>query len=212
MARPSATSPEDVFINCPFDAQFRPLFQALIFVIYACGFRARSARELDDGGQTRIDKLYGLIETCRYGIHDLSRTELDRTHRLPRFNMPLELGIFLGAKRFGGSKQKQKRLLILDIEPYRYQKFISDLAGIDIHAHDGQPERAIAATRDWLANVSRLQLPGSQPLIRLYRRFGRVLPRLAKEIGVDATNPPYVDFERMLTGWLLASKGAAARR
>lgn len=76
---------------------------------------------MDDGGQTRIDKLYGLIEACRYGIHDLSRTELDKTYRLPRFNMPLELGIFLWAKRYGGSKQKQKRLLILDIEPYRYQ-------------------------------------------------------------------------------------------
>lgn len=58
--------------------------------------------ELDDGGQTRIDKLYGLIGECRYGIHDLSRTELDDVNQLPRFNMPLELGLFLGAKRYGG--------------------------------------------------------------------------------------------------------------
>lgn len=113
-----------MFINCPFDDKYRALFHALIFGIYACGFRARSARELDDGGQTRIDKLYGLIDACRYGVHDLSRTELDKTHRLPRFNMPLELGIFLGAKRFGGRRQKEKRLLILDIEAYRYQKFV----------------------------------------------------------------------------------------
>ena len=55
--------------------------------------------------------------------------------------MPLEQGIFLGAKRFGGTKQRDKRLLIFDIEAYRYQKFISDLAGIDIHAHQGRPER-----------------------------------------------------------------------
>jgi hypothetical protein len=89
------TSADDVFINCPFDLDYAATFQALIFTIYACGFRPRSARELDDAGQTRIEKLFNLIHECRYGIHDLSRTDLDATFGLPRFNMPLELGIFL---------------------------------------------------------------------------------------------------------------------
>ena len=129
-------SPDDVFINCPFDLEYNPTFRALVFAIYACGFRPRSALELDDGGQTRIEKLFNLIDACRYGIHDLSRTELDAKHGLPRFNMPFELGIFLGAKRFGAG-QKAKRALILDIDRYRYQKFISDLAGMDIHEHGG---------------------------------------------------------------------------
>lgn len=61
-------SADDVFINCPFDNDFVPTFRALIFAIMACGFRPRSARELDDGGQTRIEKIYGLIEECRFGI------------------------------------------------------------------------------------------------------------------------------------------------
>ena len=124
MAGRERTSLDDVFINCPFDDEYGPTFRALIFAVYACGFRVRSARELDDSGQTRIDKLYGLIEDCRYGIHDLSRTELDAANGLPRFNIPLELGIFLGAKRYGGPAQKLKRTLILDVEPYRYQRFI----------------------------------------------------------------------------------------
>ena len=110
-------STDDVFINGPFDADFNPIFQALIFTIYACGFRPRSARELDDSGQTRIDKLYNIIEECRYGIHDLSRTELDDKYWLPRFNMPLELGLFLGAKRYGDTAQGKKRLLILSPSP-----------------------------------------------------------------------------------------------
>ncbi|HEV2817827.1 MAG TPA: hypothetical protein VGW40_11490 [Allosphingosinicella sp.] len=55
--------------------------------------------------------------------------------------MPLELGLFRGAKRFGNKAQKLKRALILDIEQFRYQRFISDLAGIDIHAHGGDPAR-----------------------------------------------------------------------
>lgn len=108
MAGRQQTSADDVFINCPFDHDYAPTFGGLIFTIYACGFRPRSARELDDGGQTRIDKLFVLIDECRFGIHDLSRTELDEINQLPRFNMPLELGIFLGAKRHGGAVQKAK--------------------------------------------------------------------------------------------------------
>ena len=161
MAARERTSADDVFINCPFDRDYSPIFNALIFTIYACGFRPRSAKELDDGGQTRIDKLFSLIEECRFGIHDLSRTELDAVNQLPRFNMPLELGMFLGAKRYGGAAQKAKRVLILDTEQYRYQRFISDLAGMDIHAHASDAVNALRETRDWLANVSRRENTGT---------------------------------------------------
>ena len=197
-------STDDVFINCPFDSDFKPIFQALIFTIFACGFRPRSARELDDGGQTRIDKLYGLIEECRYGIHDLSRTELDDENRLPRFNMPLELGLFLGAKRYGNNAQRDKRLLILDIERFRYQRFISDLAGMDIHEHDGKVEPAIRETRDWLANVSRRQISSSDKIVRLYDQFIADLPALAAALEFEQEKIPYVDFERIVVGWLTA--------
>lgn len=194
-----------MFINCPFDDAYRPTFRALIFAIYACGFRPRSAMELDDGGQTRIDKLYGLIGECRYGIHDLSRTELDAAHQLPRFNMPLELGLFLGAKRFGGKAQSAKRLLILDVERYRYQRFISDLAGMDIHGHGGDAIEALRKTRDWLANVSRRQLPSADRVARLFQTFTADLPALAADLEFDPANIPYVDFERMIVGWLLTA-------
>lgn len=194
-----------MFINCPFGDAYRPTFRALIFAIYACGFRPRSAMELDDGGQTRIDKLYGLIGECRYGIHDLSRTELDAAHQLPRFNMPLELGIFLGAKRFGGKAQSAKRLLVLDVERYRYQRFISDLAGMDIHGHGGDAIEALRKTRDWLANVSRRQLPSADRVARLFQVFMADLPALAADLEFDPANIPYVDFERMIVGWLLTA-------
>ncbi len=198
-------SPDDVFINCPFDGDYTPTFRALIFTIFACGFRARSARELDDGGQTRIDKLYNLINECRYGIHDISRTELDPVHHLPRFNMPLELGIFLGAKRYGGKEQKLKRLLVMDIEQYRYQRFISDLAGVDIHEHGGDPIRALCETRDWLANVSRRQLPSANRVAGIYTNFCDDLPALAAELEFDPANIPYVDYERIVASWLVSA-------
>jgi hypothetical protein len=203
-------SPEDVFINCPFDSDYRDIFRALIFVIRACGFQPRSARELGDGGKTRIAKLYDIIEESRYGIHDISRTELDATHQLPRFNMPLELGIFLGAKQYGGPSQRRKLVLIFDTEPYRFQKFISDLAGMDIHAHGGDVEIAISKTRDWLVNVSRKQLPGDKGLIRRYHEFLAELPSLANKLDLDAATASYVDFEKMLEEWLLSTQAVSS--
>ena len=197
-------STDDVFINCPFDPDYKPTFQALVFTIFACGFRPRSARELDDGGQTRIEKLYELIEECRYGIHDLSRTELDDEFQLPRFNMPLELGLFIGAKRYGDKAQHDKRALILDVERFRYQKFISDLAGMDIHEHGGEPPAAVRETRDWLANVSRRQIASGDRIVRLYEQFIADLPALAAKLEFDPAKIPYVDFERIVVGWLTA--------
>lgn len=199
---PARLSTDDVFINCPFDSDYKLIFQALVFTVFACGFRPRSARELDDGGQTRIDKLYNLIEECRYGIHDICRTELDDDNGLPRFNMPLELGLFLGAKRYGDKAQHDKRLLVLDIEKYRYQKFISDIAGIDIHAHGGKAVEAVCETRDWLANVSRRQISSGDKVVRLYEQFAADLPALAAALEFDPKKIPYVDFERIVVGWL----------
>jgi hypothetical protein len=202
LAAKFAPSIDNVFVNCPFDDEYAETFRALIFAIGACGLRPRSARELDDGGQPRIEKLYTIIEDCPYGIHDLSRTELDDNNHLPRFNMPLELGIFLGARRYGRPQQCAKRLLILDTEPYRYQKFISDLAGMDIHAHSAQPETALVKTRHWLTNVSRRQLLGEQELLTRYRAFRTELPGMAVKLDLDPDRLTYIDFEFILAGWL----------
>lgn len=198
----AALSTDDVFINCPFDNDYAATFQALVFTIYSCGFHPRSARELDDSGQTRIDKLYRIIEECRYGIHDLSRTELDPKTKLPRFNMPFELGLFLGAKRYGSKPQQDKKVLILDVEPFRYQRFISDLAGMDIHEHGGKPNVAVRETRNWLANVSRRDIESPDRIEQLYRKFAGELPQIADNLGFDPGKIPYVDFERIVISWL----------
>src|SRR6266581_591465 len=136
-----------VFVNCPFDAQYKPLFEAIVFALLACGIRPRCALEIDDSSEVRIDKIFKIIAECKYGIHDISRTEVTSASGLPRFNMPLELGMFLAAKRFGAGKQRQKVCLILDSKPYRYQQFISDIAGQDIQVHHNGVQGAIAVVR-----------------------------------------------------------------
>jgi len=86
----------------------------LVFVTYDLGFVARCALEEDDASELRLSKIERIIEDCQYGIHDLSAVALDQTTKLPRFNMPLELGLFLGCRRFGGENHRKKKCLILD--------------------------------------------------------------------------------------------------
>ena len=95
----------DVFINCPFDQQYQPLLRAILFAVHDCGFRARSALEVEDSGEVRVQRILRIIGDSPYGIHDISRVDT------PRFNMPLELGLFLGAKSFGEPEQQAKRCL-----------------------------------------------------------------------------------------------------
>ena len=73
----STTYPTSVFINCPFDNSYLELFRAVIFAVHDCGFVARSALEIDDSGQVRIEKIIAIIRQCQYGVHDISRTDLD---------------------------------------------------------------------------------------------------------------------------------------
>jgi len=97
------TRPRDyanqVFINCPFDAHYEPVFDALIFAIFDCGFIARCALEFDDSSQNRLERIFPIIDQCKFAIHDLSRTEPDPVSCLSRFNMPSNWAFFSGAKR-----------------------------------------------------------------------------------------------------------------
>lgn len=98
-----------VFINCPIDGRYRPIFNAIVFAVYDLGFVARCSLEEDDAGDFRLSKIERMIEECRFGINDLSAVALDPVTNLPRFNMPLELGLFLGCRRFGPRNQSKKR-------------------------------------------------------------------------------------------------------
>ena len=192
-----------IFINVPFDRRYRKLFDAIVFAVHDCGFMARSAREQDDGSQVRLQKLYEIIGDCRFGIHDLSRTSLDAEYRLPRFNMPLELGIFLGAKRYGGAKQGHKSCLILDREPYRYQIFCSDIAGHDIRAHYDDVGLVIAAVRDWLrTSHPTSRIPGPGRMQERYVEFRLELPTAARGANLSVQELNFLDYRTLVAGWL----------
>jgi hypothetical protein len=199
-----------VFVNCPFDRTYKPVFDSIVFAIIHCGFRARCALEIDDASQVRIEKIFSIVEECRFGIHDLSRTQLDAVSRLPRFNMPLELGMFLGVKRSGDARQPAKMCLILDRQPYRYQKFISDIAGQDIRAHASRQRDAVSLTRDWLRSCSGRAMPGGIEIYRQYLQFRRDLPQLCTRLRLEISEATFNDFISIIAEWLKAELASQA--
>ncbi|MFQ5525863.1 MAG: hypothetical protein ACE5GX_06330 [Thermoanaerobaculia bacterium] len=197
---------DSVFINCPFTADYRPLFQALVFAVADCGYVPRCSLERSDSSESRIDKIFRIINGCRYGVHDISATELDPTHNLPRFNMPLELGIFLAAKRFGGPKQKKKTCLVLDSHRYRYQKFCSDIAGQDPKAHQGKPKQALVCVRDWLKDEKPDEmLPGGTAMYKRYQTFQKDLPLICAAQQLEPGELKFNDLTTVLEVWLNAN-------
>ena len=183
------------------------MFDAIVFAITDLGFVARSAREEDDGGEFRLEKIQRIIEQCRYGVHDISAVELDSTHQLPRFNMPLELGLFLGCKRYGGSSQRSKVSLIFDRDPYRYQVFMSDIAGQDIHSHGNDVKTAIAELRTWLATASKhTRLPGGKDIFERYQRFQADLPGLCNDAKLEPAEVTFKELRQMVVDWLMRNR------
>lgn len=204
---PTRLRTKDVFINCPFDDAYKPIFQAILFTVYDLGFVARCALEVDDAGEVRLEKIMRIIGQCAYGVHDISSVGLASGTNLPRFNMPLELGLYLGCKRFGGGAQHKKACLILDIDQYRYRASISDISGQDIHAHKGEPKRAIAEVRNWLANVSKTKgLPGGAEIAARYARFIRDLPSVCKKLKRQPKDLTFADFSEMVEIWLKVAR------
>ena len=194
---------DNVFINCPFDSDYNLLFEAIVFAVHDCGFIARCALEEGDVSQVRIDKIYNIIAECRYGIHDISRTELDEKTCLPRFNMPLELGIFLGAKRFGVEEQQRKKCLVMDRELYRYQKFISDIAGQDVLSHDNSPKNVVKVVRDWILNASdRRTIPSGSTIWNHYQDFLKDMPYIAQRFQLEVKDLIFNDYTFIVAEWL----------
>lgn len=140
----------NVFVNCPFDESYKPLLKALLFTISHLEFSPRIASERLDSGETRIDKICQLIEASKYSIHDLSRLRVEGEREFSRLNMSFEYGIDYGARQYGSASLQSKRCLVLEKNPYDYQKALSDISGIDIENHGDKPDELVRAVRDWL--------------------------------------------------------------
>ena len=100
---------KNVFINCPFDADFVVLLRALLFTILYFDFEPKLS-QTKSSSDIRINQIKKYIGESKYSIHDLSRSRPLQENDLPRFNMPYELGLDIGCAEWGKGKYKNKRI------------------------------------------------------------------------------------------------------
>jgi hypothetical protein len=160
-----------VFINCPFDDDFAPILQAMLFCVVYLNFHPRIATERSDSGDNRLEKIKELIQSSRYSIHDLSRCQAVRPGEYYRLNMPFELGLDYGFREYFDDGRTNKKILILEEKPFRYQAAISDLAGCDIQAHAGDFEKAVRKVRNWLVSEGGAENHGASRILGAYIDF-----------------------------------------
>ena len=188
------------------------MLRALLFTLVFCGLDPRVASESSDSLQARLEKISDMIKGSRYSIHDLSRMAAKKAGELARFNMPFELGIDFGSRIFGGGKFGRKKCLIFDEKKYRYQKSLSDLAGIDIEVHKGNPDDLIMKLREWIRNDLNIKCePGTQ-LCDLYKIFYGDFKAVMKQEGfrqkdINVMKPK--EFIYYIKNWIEEGKLAA---
>lgn len=179
---PPQPDPSAVFLNIPYDEEFRDLYIAYIVGLCQLGLVPHIASEIP-GGDRRLDRIFDLIKSCRYSIHDLSRVELGQSpSAVPRFNMPLELGMTIAWQKL---RPSQHTWFVWEAEPYRLQRSTSDLNGTDPNIHFGTPEGVLGEMRNTFQPD---RAPSIQALVDLYRFISNSLNAVLRRNG---TRNPY---------------------
>jgi hypothetical protein len=197
-----------VFINCPFDKQYEPILQAILFCITYLRLTPRIARERANSAESRLEKIRELIEGSKYSIHDLSRAQATKKGEIYRLNMPFELGIDYGCRQYLNGRNG-KKILILEEKPYRYQASLSDLSGCDIETHNLDYQIATRKVRNWLANEAVRDAPGSARILGKYVDFQEWNYRRQLEAGFsedDIQDYPTSELMEAMLVWIEAKE------
>lgn len=180
-----------VFLNCPYDLEYQPLFDCAVLAVIACGFTPRSALESGTVAEPRMARITRAIFESKYSIHDLSRCKGEGDANLARFNMPLELGISMARRYLGRRPADKHDWLVMVPAGHQYARYISDLAGFDPVTHDGTERGLTVAIMRWLATREDAVLtPSPQQVLQGLPKFRREMRRLRRTWGAL---PPWAD-------------------
>jgi hypothetical protein len=161
----------------------------------------------------RFAKLLKLIRESRRTVHDLSRIELG-ANALPRFNMPFEVGLAMGAKHFGKPDQRQKTALVMVRANHALPAYLSDMGGSDQQAHNNDPSEVMRIVSRYLHQTpAGGPVPGRTWLVNSLALFKReVLPAMATAAkrGLDETDPfdDYRVYLSFVNAYLVEAKKA----
>jgi hypothetical protein len=180
----------NVFINIPFDNRYERLCVALIAGIVGLGGYPRSTLEVPPT-RDRLRRIFRLIQSCDFSVHDLSRVQLSRSApRCPRFNMPFETGLAAAAFLSGA----KRNWYLLESERYRLQKSLSDLNGYEVNIHEGTIEGMVAVLLDIFPY--RRSQPGPTELRSLCRLLAKAAPEIKRQSNGDLFRPHAFDLMR----------------
>lgn len=171
-----STYEKSVFLNVPYDRPYARLLPALIASLVALGRIPRCALEIHGGA--RLDQIYDLIASCRSSINDLSRVTLSGPFRVPRFNMPFELGI-----AFSLAKTAGHRIYLFEAKERLLQSSLSDMNGYDAEVHGSSPAMVIYSLVDWFVTPDGAPAPGR--LQSVARRLSKVAKEAQRERNRD---------------------------
>jgi hypothetical protein len=171
---PRPTRIESVFLNVPYDEAFEKLYLAYIVGLTQLGLRINAAFAVPNQG--RLETIIELIERSDFSIHDLSRIEVSRG--VPRFNMPVELGLALFRSHIASGKH---RIFIFESRRYRAQRSTSDVNGIDPQIHDGTAKGVMASLRNIFRQSG--DVTTVPEMLASYRAVKRKIPELRRNSG-----------------------------
>jgi len=191
-----------VFLNIPYDTPFENLYLAYVVGLTQLGLRIHAAFAVPNQG--RLATIIELIEQSEFSIHDLSRVQV--SHGVPRFNMPLELGLALHRSHATNGKH---RVFIFESKSRRAQRSTSDVNGIDPQVHKGSPDGLMSALR----NVFRQprDVTTVPEMLSSYRAVKRKLPQLRRNAGYRSLFEAAV-FQDLTLAALVQSQQIIARR
>lgn len=153
-----------VFCNFPFDADYRPLYLALIASLACAGQTPRTVLEIPPSAD-RLERLLALLEDCAFSLHDLSRVQV-APGGLPRFNMPFELGL---AAALATTTRGRHQFRLLEAQPNRIQESLSDLNGYEAFIHDNEPDGMFASICDIFTSLRPFPVGDQKGFRRVHR-------------------------------------------
>lgn len=165
---------QSVFLNIPYDNQFEDLYLAYIVGLTQLGLKINATLAVPNQG--RLDRIVRLIERSDVSIHDLSRIEL--SSGIPRFNMPLELGLALYRSRMTRGRH---RVFVFEKKAYRMLQSTSDINGIDPQIHNGRPKGVMVGLRNIFHQPEGTTTVPE--MLSTYRAVKRKLPDLRRNAG-----------------------------
>ncbi len=193
---------KSVFLNIPYDTAFEDLYLAYIVGLTQLGLGVNATLAVPN--QDRLETIIRLIEASSFSIHDLSRIEA--SHGVPRFNMPVELGLALYRSRV---TKGQHCVFVFESKRYRAQRSTSDVNGIDPHIHHGTPRGLMSCLR----NIFRQ--PGNvttvPEMLASYRAVKQKLPELRRNSGGKSLFEAAV-FQDLTVAALVESQRLIGRR